>query len=299
MRYINYVKPPADLIAFLAYAGRHNRNGDYYMYNANYFVKSKGIPFVSYRATLESAGKKTIFTHMHYHTDFEIIIIQKGSAVFEINSETFSAKEGSIVLINPYDTHFSYTESEFFSYVCLDFDVKLLSLPNESELLREKIKYRALPDAGNELITYLLNAVSSFEETPKGWELAVRGNLILFFSFIGDCVYPFRMKDDFPKKALSFIDENLSSPITSAHAAKALSYNPSYFCRLFKKNFAYDFSTFLNMRRIEKAKELLLHTSVSETAMQCGFCSTSYFSEIFKKNTSFTPTQFKKRLSAS
>lgn len=268
------------------------------MYDADYFIKSKGIPFVSYRAELIKQCEKIIFTPMHYHMDFEIIIIQKGSAVFEINSEVFRAGEGSIILINPYDTHYAYTDSDFFSYVCLDFDIRLLSLPEEHELLDEKIKYRSHLTQRADLIPYLLNAVSAFEETPHGWELMLRGNLLLFFSAVQNTVYPFKRKNDFTRKTLSYMEKNLAEPITSADAARALSYNPSYFCRLFKKSFAYDFSTFLNMRRIEKAKELLFHMSVSETAMRCGFCSASYFSEVFKKTTSFTPTQYKKYFSA-
>lgn len=271
----------------------YSRMGDF-MYDPDYFVKSKGIPFVSFRKELVRKGGNIPIMPVHYHMDFEIILVEKGEAWFEVNAEGFRAAEGSIVLINPYDTHWAHTESDAFSYVCLDFDVGQLALPDEHGLLEETVKYRSHLEGRAELVPYLLGAVSAFEETPKGWELAVRGNLLLFFAGLSDAVAPFKRSDDFTRKMLRYLERHLAEPVTSADAARALSYNPSYFCRLFKKSFSDDFSTVLNLRRVEKAKELLLSKSVSETAMACGFCSASYFSEVFRKATSLTPSQYKK-----
>ncbi|PKG42897.1 helix-turn-helix domain-containing protein, partial [Psychroflexus sp. MES1-P1E] len=55
---------------------------------------------------------------------------------------------------------------------------------------------------------------------------------------------------------------------------------------------------YLKNIRLEKAKNKLQYSkdSIFEIAFKCGFDTTSYFSNIFKKHIGLSPTQFRKTL---
>ena len=62
----------------------------------------------------------------------------------------------------------------------------------------------------------------------------------------------------------------------------------------FKKIFKMSPVRFVTKMRIDYAKELLVtnRRSVSEIAEMCGFSNTYYFSNVFKKQTGFSPSQY-------
>lgn len=66
-----------------------------------------------------------------------------------------------------------------------------------------------------------------------------------------------------------------------------------YFSELFKKTFKMSPVRFVTKLRIDYAKELLVTNrySVSEIVETCGFSNAYYFSNVFKKQTGFSPSQ--------
>lgn len=96
----------------------------------------------------------------------------------------------------------------------------------------------------------------------------------------------------------SLISRLVSSPeqMPSMKEAARLS-NQSYsnFCRSFKKNIGLSYVDFCNMIRIQRAKELLNHNSMSITdiAASLNFGSISYFNRVFKKHTGASPLTYR------
>ena len=270
------------------------------MFDDNYIVESKGIPLVSYHKELKKIKTPYIFTHTHYHSDFEILYIVKGKAKMQIDGNIFHAQSESLIIINPYEVHYGEISSENFEYFCIDFNIGLLSLPYEAEILAEEKKF-SNHLIKKELKPYIENIFSSYETEPPGWRLSAVGNLMILFSFLEQHLIssvPSRKKE-FSKKVINYINENYSGNITSGTIAEALSYNQSYFCRTFKKLFGLKFNEYLNIYRIKIAKELLKAESVSNAASMSGFSSISYFSVVFKKITGITPMQYKAYISTA
>ena len=65
--------------------------------------------------------------------------------------------------------------------------------------------------------------------------------------------------------------------------------------RMFRKQVGVGFTEYVNFKRLEYAKELLLTTgnSVREIASMAGFANDNYFSRIFKANVGISPTAFR------
>lgn len=273
------------------------------MFDDNYTIPAKGIPFVAYQKECRSEAESFIFTHLHYHSDFEILFITEGHVQMKINDAPLEANSGDILLINPFDVHYGVSSHSYLSYYCLDFNIKMLDLPDETALLSEEIKYRHIIHAplSEQLSQHLKAATCAYLDEPAGWQLVVRGSLLLFFSALSDWLYSSAPNKNniFTKTVLKFIDDNYALPITSREAAEALSYNQSHFCRLFRKSFTTSFSSFLNEYRIKKAKEFLHEHNVSQAAAMAGFNDQSYFSQTFKKSAGVSPTDYKKMISST
>ncbi len=95
----------------------------------------------------------------------------------------------------------------------------------------------------------------------------------------------------------NYVEENLSDPDISLKkiAREQIHMNVDYLSRVFAKENGEKFSHYLNRRRIETAKDLLLkqNATISFVADKVG-CGNNprYFSQIFKKYTGYTPSGY-------
>ncbi|EXX91648.1 AraC family transcriptional regulator [Paenibacillus darwinianus] len=101
-------------------------------------------------------------------------------------------------------------------------------------------------------------------------------------------------------KSIHYLKKNYSDNISLSQLADYLQINKSYLSLLFKQEIGVNFTNYLNNIRIEKAKELLLHSNYKayEIAKQIGFDNPYYFSKVFKETTGMNCQEFK-RTSAS
>lgn len=68
--------------------------------------------------------------------------------------------------------------------------------------------------------------------------------------------------------------------------------------RLFRQHIGMTPMQYMKEKRLEKAMELLAHgMNVTETAMECGFCDSSYFILQFRKRYGITPSVYRKKAS--
>lgn len=95
--------------------------------------------------------------------------------------------------------------------------------------------------------------------------------------------------------SIRYINQNIASPLTLEILAGHVHANPSYLSRTFKKETGHSITEYINMQRVDRAKELLLDKSILtyEIAEKVGFNDPAYFSSIFKKYTGKSPKEYK------
>ncbi|MGO4272598.1 helix-turn-helix transcriptional regulator [Paenibacillus sp. TAF58] len=93
---------------------------------------------------------------------------------------------------------------------------------------------------------------------------------------------------------LSYIHQNYPQKISSETIESALEINFDYLNRTFSKLTGHTIIRYLNMVRINNAKELIAATNMkmSEIGYLVGLDDPFYFSKVFKKYTSFSPQQY-------
>ncbi len=99
------------------------------------------------------------------------------------------------------------------------------------------------------------------------------------------------------KKALTFIDLNLSSPLSVKQLAHEVGLSPDYLTRLFKKELGMTVIHYMNQKRIYRSLKLLVTTtlSIEEIGDLVGLGNTSYFHALFKKQIGLSPNQYRKQ----
>lgn len=72
--------------------------------------------------------------------------------------------------------------------------------------------------------------------------------------------------------------------------------NSQYISQLFKNEIGVNFLTYFTNIRMERAKKLLLTTSLSvaEVAQRSGYGDYRVFTKVFKKNEGITPSQYRR-----
>ncbi|WP_181907364.1 helix-turn-helix domain-containing protein [Cohnella lupini] len=92
-----------------------------------------------------------------------------------------------------------------------------------------------------------------------------------------------------------YVDKHLHLSISVDELASLLHLHPNYFIAYFKKRFGVSPHKYVNRKRAEKAKTLLMTTalSIKEISALTGFPDTNHFTKFFRKETGFSPTEFR------
>ncbi|MBQ8510428.1 MAG: helix-turn-helix transcriptional regulator [Clostridia bacterium] len=96
--------------------------------------------------------------------------------------------------------------------------------------------------------------------------------------------------------AVKYMEQNYASPtLTIGEISQSTGLCEGYMRRLFKAYHRVSPSRYLQNLRLSHAKDLLLSTtlSISDVAEQCGFSSTYYFSEAFRRHFGISPTAWR------
>jgi len=96
---------------------------------------------------------------------------------------------------------------------------------------------------------------------------------------------------------LTYIQENLTNDLSVDFLAEKACMSRDHFTRIFKSITGMPPREFVIRKRIDTAKLFLLTTNepLNEIIIKTGFKTPAYFCRIFKKYTSFTPAEFRKK----
>ena len=93
-----------------------------------------------------------------------------------------------------------------------------------------------------------------------------------------------------------YLQEHLTEDISLSLLAEEFHLHPQYISQLFKSEIGVNFLAYLTNIRMERAKQLLLTTSLSitEVSEQSGYGDYRVFTKVFKKSEGITPSQYRR-----
>ena len=91
------------------------------------------------------------------------------------------------------------------------------------------------------------------------------------------------------------IEKEMNRNITLDEISEAMNMSKYYLCHIFKKTTNMTLTDWKNYLKTEKAKKLLVSSDLKmvDIALECGFGSASYFSEMFAKREKITPEAYR------
>lgn len=195
-------------------------------------------------------------------------------------------KEGSQILLNQLLAHI---------YVSNNSDIKLIK-PRIMELV--VVISRAAIDAGadaNEIFLLNQNFMGHIEGFKTIEELSAWISTMLqrFISYTFD--FADIKHADVVYKTIEYIKQNYSKKLTLEEIAEATYLSKTYLSSIFKKETGHSISSYINMVRVDKSKNLLLEDNMSiiEIANVCGFEDQSYYTKVFKSLIGITPKKYR------
>lgn len=97
------------------------------------------------------------------------------------------------------------------------------------------------------------------------------------------------------QRACDYIREHYREDISLSGIAKYLQLSESYVSRIFNRGMGMNIPAYVNLVRLERARDLLLHTNkkIYEVALEVGYVSATAFHVAFKKQEGITPIEYR------
>lgn len=98
-------------------------------------------------------------------------------------------------------------------------------------------------------------------------------------------------------ETMRYMREHADEDLSRDEIAKLACLSPTHFSRVVKQTFGHSFTELLASFRVERAREMLVHTdkTLAEISADCGFTDQSYFTKVFQKYTGQTPRDYRRQ----
>ncbi|MDP4097611.1 AraC family transcriptional regulator [Paenibacillus sp. P96] len=255
----------------------------------------------------------------HWHDEMELILVRKGSALFQTDMLHTEVKAGEALFVNSGMLHAGYLHHDahcVFSAVV--FDPKML-LSRGMDVIQQRfiepiLHKKLLPPVhikgteswGKEVLTALQKILQDHETRHPAKEISTKAQLYSIFA----SMYPYMTtaageppevsaglsKVERIKTAIGYIHEHYQEPLRLKAIADEVGMSEGHFCRFFKQMVQKSPIEYMNHYRIQKACLLLEQSDrkVVDIAMEVGFDNLSYFIATFKKWNGMTPSRYRK-----
>lgn len=251
----------------------------------------------------------------HFHTRFEITVINSGLGEYTTERKTYPIKAGDVFVFSANEVH-SITKvgKERLSLTNLHFEPRYLIEKDEDDLCRSFINFcfshsvefeNRIPSEKAAVIRENhFNIKNELLNRQEGYETAIKSylNLILIDLLRNHKYQNSALSEDqqsiFDILAVyDYINQHLSENIRLKDMADIACLSQNYFSAVFKELNGLSPTEYVISKRIEMATRLLLNNpnmTVLEIAVRCGFNNTVNFNKAFKKQIGLTPSQYRK-----
>lgn len=249
----------------------------------------------------------------HWHKEFELLYIQKGSITCHINQDTYTLAAGDGMMINSGALH-RFTADDHAIITNIIFSPVFLA-PSDSLIYQKYVMPLEKSDtacvvfredgAWQSQILYLLETLFSRLPQPEWNELWIHNQVGRFWSLMMDHLDADRLRERQRADAnssgkvlqimMQYIQTHYDLPVTLADIAGAGNISKNTALRYFRENIRITPGEYLTQYRVRMACKMLRETSekISYISGRVGYDNISYFNRIFKKHVGKTPMQYR------
>lgn len=240
----------------------------------------------------------------HWHSCMELTLVVKGRVRSVIDGETFEAKENQAIIVPSCAVHSGECLTSDTSYrtVKIELSEFFNSTKASSKCLSAFLERRVnfCPVTDDPAVIDLIRSMLEANENNHHFRVVADFYRLIDLLYTGSNADREDNRSGNFYEVLHFIEENLSSPLSTKNICEAFSYNETYFCRKFKKHTGQTVTRYILLHRLEIACQMLRNKekNVGAICSECGFSDFSYFSSAFKRIYGVTPTRFRELLAS-
>ena len=263
----------------------------------------------SYHSVLSPRKRKY---NAHHHTECELSVFLSGEGIYTVGKNEYKFRKGDVFLFASDEEHCITEVSEEMDLLNLQFEPYILwENPDAIELMqlfnsRNESFKNIFSDRDGVVRNMLLKIEEEMCNQHPCYSVVAKYQLFFALSTIirnhSGINYEKSIKatENFTQSiraSIDYIQHNLERRLTLEDIARVSCLSPTYFSYVFKKLNGISLWKYINIKRVERAIEILKTESVSklEIAERCGFSSSSNFYKTFASVTGKTPSDYVKK----
>jgi len=215
---------------------------------------------------------------------YAIIFIIKGEVFINEAGVEYQLTKGEILILHPHVRHYGYQASTNTEYFWLHW--------RGGPEVPAEMKYRKIENPYN--ITLYLRQLLEARVMHKHHEGLDYLTRLILIELYANSKQP--TVNYIAEETAALIKANCHTKITEMEIATKLGYNADYLNRMFKATFSKTVKQYIDEKRMEYIKSLMLNENLplQKVADKAGFTEYKYFLKFFKYHEKITPTEFYK-----
>lgn len=232
----------------------------------------------------KAMSSKENIIYDHIHRFYEFVYYIEGSGTAQIGENEYHFEKDHYSIISPFTSH-SEIHDEDGEVLCLGF------------FCDKMISADMAVDSSGEILKIVTAILDETNKQSYGYSEVITAKLNeLYIQIVRNQMTNVSVPKNFDY-TINYLSENFRSKLVFKDLAKQLSYSYDYFQHKFKSITGDSPQRFVQKKRLQAAKELLLASSLgcTEISYRCGFSTSAQFSMLFKKEFGITPLQYRKK----
>lgn len=237
----------------------------------------------------------------HTHSCSEFFFVTAGMGQFQIEDALYPVSVNDLIIINPNVNHTEVSyNSNPLEYIVIGVEGVELTQMNQDE---ESFCIINCKNTHEIILFYLKQMLKEMDHKAPGYETICQDFMEIFMITLfrqtnfSTSFTPVQKKTTrLCTQVRRHMDSHYKENITLDTLSELTHVSKYYLVHAFTKEYGISPITYLTSRRIDEAKQLLKNDdyTLAIISRMLGFSSPSYFSQIFKKSTGLSPTEYRK-----
>ncbi len=263
------------------------------------------IIWLGYHIAKEHSGNVVFRAGIHKHSFHELHLCINGNCVYQVGDMQYTLHAGDIILLRKEETHRLVKKSSDFCKIALGYAIQAASgdLTDELEKLLSQMPVM-VSDHTEEILSLFYRILQECSTQKIGYLSVIEGillNIIVLCARLNEGAATTaptfgKQIDQRIADVNAYIEMHLSETFSCQDIAENVHLSLRQLNRIIQNEFGVSISDYVDRVRCAYAKNLLLHTDLSNSdiAEKVGYASEFSFSKFFKRVEGMAPSQFRR-----
>lgn len=261
-------------------------------------IQDKEFPIQMHTNCRENLTRRSQVFPPHWHEHLEMHYVLSGEMELMLDQETFTVREGQLIVANSNVLHGGYCDHSVLVLVLI------FAMEDMSKELAAKNMIFQNVISGDPFIREIMEDLHrEYMNREDGFRMMCKGQILRLITYMARCYVKETLTDRERMKHIKqlerfntvrqYIENHYAESISNAQLAELIHLSEDRFNHLFKECMGISPLQYMNDIRLKKAVQLLKagEYSSTEVAEMVGFTDYNHFGRLFRRTYGCTPTK--------